>query len=299
MLRVREIELQANGLRFVVEEYTDGKAADGDGAPVVLCLHGFPDHARSFRYQVDPLVDAGYRVVTPYMRGYAPTERPADANYQTAALGHDVVGLIEALGVENAVVFGHDWGALAAYSAALIAPQRIRKLVTASVPYGVGFITRFLSDYEQLKRSWYIHFFQSPLADGIVAADHCAFVRKIWHDWSPKWKLPDEEVDAVRDTIAKEGGVAAAIGYYRSMLSGTGVNPAFAADEAKLHVTPIEVPTLYVHGDKDGCMDHTLGEGMEAMFPAGLRRELIAGAGHFLHQEKPVRFNRVLLEFLK
>ena len=299
MLREREIELRANGLRFVAYEYTNAKAPEGESAPVVLCLHGFPDHARSFRYQVEPLTDAGYRVVAPFMRGYAPTERPADGNYQVAALGHDVIGLLDALGVESAVVFGHDWGALAAYSAAILAPQRIRKLVVASVPYGVAFITRFLSDYEQLKRSWYIYFFQSPLADGVVAADHCAFVQKIWHDWSPKWKLPEEEIDAVRETMSKEGGVAAAIGYYRSMLSGTGVHPALAADDAKLHVTPIEVPTLYVHGDKDGCMDHSLAEGMEAMFPAGLRKDLIPGAGHFLHQEKPVRFNRLLLEFLR
>lgn len=298
MLREREIELRANGLRFVAVEYTDTKAAEGENAPVALCLHGFPDHARSFRYQIEPLVEAGYRVVTPYMRGYAPSERPADGNYQVAALGRDVVEIIGELGVESAVVIGHDWGALAAYSGALQAPERFRKLVVASVPYGVTFITRFLSDYDQLKRSWYIYFFQSPLADGIVAADRCAFVQRIWRDWSPKWKLPEEEIDAVRDTIAKEGGVAAAIGYYRTMLSGTGADPALVAVEAMMHVTPIAVPTLYVHGDKDGCMDHSLAEGMEAMFPAGLRRELVAGAGHFVHQEKPARFNRLLLEFI-
>ena len=227
MRNAREIEVRANGLRFAAYEQGDAKA------PLVLCLHGFPDHARSFRHQFEPLVAAGYRVVAPYMRGYAPTERPADANYQTAALGRDVVGLIDALGAERAVVFGHDWGAIAAYSAALLAPQRLSKLVVATVPYGIAFITRFLSDYEQLKRSWYIYFFQSPIADGTVAADRCEFVRKIWRDWSPTWKLPEDELDAVRDTIAKPGGVEAAIGYYRSMLSGTGVDPALADEQAQ------------------------------------------------------------------
>jgi pimeloyl-ACP methyl ester carboxylesterase len=293
MRNAKEIEVRANGLRFVAYEQGDPKA------PLVLCLHGFPDHARSFRYQFEPLVAAGYRVVAPFMRGYAPTERPADANYQTAALGRDVVGLIDALGAERVVVFGHDWGALAAYSAALLAPKRISKLVVTSVPYGIAFITRFLSDYEQLKRSWYIYFFQSPLAESTVAADRCDFVRKIWRDWSPTWKLPEDELDAVRDTIAKPGGVEAAIAYYRSMLSGTGADPALADEQAKYNVTPIEVPALYVHGDADGCMNHSLGDGMEAMFPAGLRKKIIAGAGHFLHQEKPEEFNRLLLEFLR
>jgi pimeloyl-ACP methyl ester carboxylesterase len=297
-MREREIELRANGLRFVAHEYSDPKAAEAEHAPIVLCLHGFPDHARSFRHQVAPLVEAGYRVVTPYMRGYAPTERPADGNYQTAALGRDVIGLIDALEVERAVVVGHDWGALAAYAAAARAPQRISKLVSAAVPYGLAFLTRFLSDHEQLKRSWYVYFFQTPVADGVVAADHCAFVRNVWQDWCPTWRLPDEEVDAVRDTIAKAGGVEAAIGYYRSMLSGAGADPALADEQAKLHAVPIEVPTLYVHGDCDGCMHHSLADGMESMFPAGLRKEVVIGAGHFLHQEKPELFNRLLLEFL-
>ena len=299
MMREREIELRANGLRFVAHAYDDAKSADPEHAPLVLCLHGFPDHARSFRHQVEPLVDAGYRVVAPYMRGYAPSERPADANYQTVALGRDVVGLIDALGAEKAVVFGHDWGALAAYAAAVLAPERMTKLVTASVPHGIAFLSKFMSDYEQLKRSWYIYFFQSPIADAVVAADHCAFVKKIWRDWCPAWQLPDDEIDSVRDTIAREGGVQAAIGYYRSMLSGVGSDPALAADQARVSIAQIAVPTLYVHGDADGCMDHSLSEGMEAMFTNEFRRELIEGAGHFLHQEKPEQFNRVLLEFLK
>jgi len=291
MERCKEIEVHANGLKFV--------AYEGGQGPLVLCLHGFPDQARSFRHQVGPLVEAGYRVVAPFMRGYAPTERPADGNYQTAALARDVVGLIDALGEERAVVFGHDWGALAAYGAAILAPERMTKLVTAAVPYGPAFMAAFLSNYEQLKRSWYIYFFQSPLADAVVAADGCEFVRKIWRDWCPAWELPEAEVGAVRDTIGKAGGVEAALGYYRSMLSGANNDPTLAEEQSQHHAVPIDVPTMYVHGDRDGCMDHSLSAGMEAMFPRGLTYHLIAGAGHFLHQEKPAELNRVLLDFLR
>lgn len=287
----KQIELRANGLKFV--------AYEGGRGPLVLCLHGFPDHARSFRHQVGPLIEAGYRVVAPFMRGYAPTERPADGNYQTAALARDTIGLIDALGEEHAVIFGHDWGALTAYGAAVLAPERITKLVTASVPYGPAFMSAFISNYEQLKRSWYVYFFQTPFADAVVAAEGCELVHKIWRDWSPAWELPETEVGAVRDTIGKPGGVEAALGYYRSMMSGTNTDPALADEQSKHHAVPIDVPTLYVHGDRDGCMDHSLSAGMEAMFPRGLTYHLLRGAGHFLHQEKPAELNRVLLDFLK
>src|SRR5688572_20314197 len=109
----KRIEIKANGIDFVAYERGSG--------PLLLCLHGFPDHARSFRHQIGPLADAGYRVVVPYMRGYAPTGPAPDGNYQTASLARDTIALIEALRADNAVVFGHDWGAMAAYGAALIA----------------------------------------------------------------------------------------------------------------------------------------------------------------------------------
>lgn len=287
----RRIEVEANGLRFTAYERGVG--------PLVLCLHGFPDNARSFRHQFGPFAEAGYRVVAPYMRGYAPTERPVDGNYQMAVLGRDVLALIEALGEERAIVVGHDWGAIAAYAAATLAPERVTKLVTAGVPSGAAFLARFFSDYEQLKRSWYVYFFQTPFAEAVVAADRSEFVRNIWRDWSPTWDLPEAEIDAVRETICQPGGVEAALGYYRSMVSGTNADPALAEEQARLGVEAIRVPTLYLRGRQDGCIGYQLSEGMETTFPAGLRQQLIEGAGHFVHQEKPEEFNRLCLEFLR
>jgi pimeloyl-ACP methyl ester carboxylesterase len=288
----KQIEIQANGLRFVAYERGAG--------PLVLCLHGFPDHARSFRHQVGPLADSGYRVVVPFTRGYAPTERPADGNYQAAALVRDVVGLIEALGEEQCVLFGHDWGAITAYGVAATRPERVSKLIVSAVPYGPAFLARYLSDYDQMKRSWYIYFFQSFLAETAVAADNCKFVRNLWRDWSPTWDLPEAEIDAVRATIGQPGGVEAAIGYYRSMLSGTNADPALGEEEARIQsALPIDISTLYIHGRDDGCLGVDLREGMEAIFPRGLESHVIDGAGHFVHQEKPAEFNRLLLEFLR
>src|SRR4051812_26981677 len=187
----------------------------GDG-PLVLCLHGFPDTARSFRHQLPALAAAGFRAVAPYMRGYAPTELAPDGHYQTAALGLDAVALIEALGADDAIVFGHDWGAVAAYAAALAAPRRVRKLITAAVPYGPQFMTSFATSYAQQKRSWYMFFFQTPFADIAVAHDDFAFLEHLWSEWSPGWQWPREDMDALKETFRAPGVLQAALGYYRA-----------------------------------------------------------------------------------
>jgi len=284
------IEIEANGLDFVAYEAGQG--------PLVLCLHGFPDHPRSFRHQVRPLTEAGYRVVVPFMRGYAPTSAAPDGCYLTSALSRDALALIDALGEETAVLFGHDWGALTAYGAALLDPSKVSRLVSAAVPYGPGFLEKFVLDYAQLRRSWYVFLFQQPTAEMAVANDGCAFIRHLWRDWSPGWDAPAEEVDAVCELLSDPPVLAAALGYYRSMFNPVGCSAELQADMARMHSEPIEVPSLYIHGRDDGCMGYDLSEGMEKMFPAGLDRMIVEGAGHFVHQEKPDEVNRAVLDFL-
>ena len=286
----REIEVKANGLTFAA-------LASGEG-PLVLCLHGFPDHARSFRCQAPALNEAGYRVVMPYLRGYAPSQASAEGVYQGAALARDVVALIEALGEREAVVIGHDWGALAAYGAAVLEPERISRLVTLAVPYGPAFIAAVMTDYSQLKRSWYMYLFQSPLAGAIVAADNCRFIRNLWCDWSPGWDLPEYEMDLLRDTFSRPGVIEAALDYYRCMLDPARHVSELAADQARIGSEAIKVEALYLHGRDDGCLSVDLVVGMDEVFPAGLTTVLVDAAGHFLHQEKPGEVNRAILDFL-
>src|SRR5690349_2263747 len=121
--------ITANGVEFAYLE-----AGAGDGRPLALCLHGFPDSAHSFRHLLPALADAGYHAVAPWMRGYAPTEVPADGRYQGGAIAADAIALHEALGGDgDAVIIGHDWGAVATYGAAAFAPERWRKVVTMAV----------------------------------------------------------------------------------------------------------------------------------------------------------------------
>ncbi len=283
--------VHANGLDFATLQ------AGPEDAPLALCLHGFPDHARTWRLLLPALAEAGYRAVAPYMRGYAPTAIPADGRYQTAVLSQDVGALISALGAESAVVIGHDWGAIAAHGAAILAPQQVRKLVTMSVPHrnaGLALATQ----YAQQKRSWYMFFFQSFLADAAVAANDFAFIDELWRDWSPNYRLEAEEREALMRTFRTEGVLGAALGYYRAMFDPSRQDPSLAVAQAQVLVADIPVETLYLHGAQDGCMGIDTVDGLEAAFPKGLEKVILEKAGHFLHLEQPDPVHRAILEFL-
>lgn len=119
--------LHANGLRFTA--LTQGKGT------VVLCLHGFPDNRRSFRFQLPALAEAGFRAVAPTLRGYEPSAQPADADYHIVRMAEDVVGWIDDLDQERVHLVGHDWGAVIGYAAAALAPKRLHSLTTLAIPH--------------------------------------------------------------------------------------------------------------------------------------------------------------------
>jgi pimeloyl-ACP methyl ester carboxylesterase len=191
---VQRVEIAANGITFSALSTgpTDG--------PLALCLHGFPDSAHTWRFLLPELAAAGFRAVAPWMRGYAPTDVPADGDYSVGALAADACTLHEALaGDEHAVLIGHDWGAFAAYAAAAFAPDRWRRLVTLAVPHP-GAIGPKLFAYEQFKRSFYVFVFQAPVAEMAVALDDLTFVDGPWRDWSPGFDGADN-IAAAKDAL--------------------------------------------------------------------------------------------------
>src|SRR5580658_5897959 len=238
--------VSANGLQFA---YLEDGPADG---PLALCLHGFPDSAHTWRYLLPELAGAGYHAVAPFMRGYAPTQVPASGGFGVSALVADANALHQALGGgDDAVLIGHDWGALTTYGAVAHAPQRWRRAVTLAVP-PTGSIGMSLFSYHQLQRSWYMFFFLSPLAELALPLNDFSFIDGLWADWSPgfdgAW-----DVIKVKESIGDAAHIVAAIGYYRALYNPELQSPQFAAEqEASLLTTP--KPTLYLHGRNDGCM---------------------------------------------
>ncbi|TDB93040.1 alpha/beta hydrolase [Actinomadura sp. 7K534] len=287
--------VSANGLDF---GYLTAGPADG---PLALLLHGFPDSPHTWRHLMPGLAAAGYRAVAPFMRGYAPTSVPADATYQSGALAADAIALHDALGGgSGAVIVGHDWGAFATYGAANAAPDRWRRVVTMSVP-PISVMTTAFFDYEQLKRSFYIFVFQTPLAE---AALNRAFVEGLWRDWSPDdGRDRSQDVDHVMDCLAAPQNVAAAIGYYRAMLDPSRLVERFAAEQEAANRVG-ELPVLYLHGADDGCLGPDVvapgGDlgAVESALPPGSRAHLVPGAGHFLQLDRPDDVNTRILDWL-
>ena len=270
--------------------------ACGDG-PLALCLQGFPDSAHTWRDLLPALADAGFRAVAPFMRGYAPTAVPADGRFQIGVLAQDALALHEVFGADDAAVLvGHDYGAAAAYGAVNADPDRWRRLVTLALPPGDAFVQALMTNIDQLKRSWYMFFFQHPLADVIVGGNDLAFIDRLWADWSPGFAAADD-LALLKPSLRDPSNLAAALGYYRAALGGVGVDPALDELQAASQQMPV-VPTLYLHGTTDGCIGPEVVSAVAASAPDNLRIEQIDGTGHFLHREQPAAVNRYVVEHL-
>jgi pimeloyl-ACP methyl ester carboxylesterase len=291
-VEIRSGTARANGLDFGLLEVGSG--------PLALCLHGFPDTAYTWQYLLPELAAAGFRAVAPFMRGYAPTAVPDDGCYDIGALASDAGALHEVLGgAEDAVLIGHDWGAEAAYTAAAAAPGRWRRLVTVAVP-PAGLDPVLFSDYEQLRRFFYIFLFRdSPvLAQEIVAANGMAFISRLWQDWSPGFNAVDC-VQRVRESLGDPASLSAAIGYYRAPQAADPAGDAGPYDaERQAAGRRAPQPTLYLHGSADGCISVDLIRGAERYLGPDSEMRVVQDAGHFPHLEQPARVNQDIIAWV-
>ena len=276
--------------------YLEAGPADG---PLALCVHGFPDHAPTWNVLMPQLADAGYHVVAPWLRGYAPTGLAPDGNYQSASVALDTLGIADALaGDGDAVLIGHDWGAISSYAAVGHRPDRFSKFVALAVPHASGLMSTFFTPV-QLERSFYVFLFQTPLAEMVVQANDFEFIDYLWSYWSPGLTPDPAYMRGLKDTLGSPGSLEAAINYYRYTLGTIPGDPALAEVDAA-GSGPINVPTLYLHGIDCGCMgvESANEELLRPNFPAGLEMHLIPHAGHFLHHDQPEQVNRLILDFL-
>ena len=282
--------IAANNTEFSYLECGSGKLA--------LLLHGFPDTAQTWRHLMPQLANAGYRVVAPFMRGYAPSAVPTDGCYQTAMLARDANALHEELGGDgDAVIIGHDWGAPSVYGAAIDAPSRWKKVVGMAVPPTAALGLAFVQNLEQIKRSWYMFFFQHGLADLVVGANNHAYIEMLWRDWSPGYDA-SFDLDGVKKSLADPKNLQAALGYYRATLGDGYRDPSLKALQDQMGSAVPTQPLLYLHGANDGCIGAEVVEAAKSMSPANVQFAIVKDAGHFLQLEQPQKVNKLICDFI-
>jgi pimeloyl-ACP methyl ester carboxylesterase len=294
-----DVEVPAGRLRALV--WGPGEASD---APIALCLHGFPDTAYGWRKLAPILVEAGYRVVAPFLRGYVPSSLPTDGDFHIGALMDDALRIREAAGpTDRDVLIGHDWGAAVASAISAMPDNPFRRTVIMSVPPPAALRVSG-PDAERLAllgripaqvvRSWYMLYFQLPL---LPERSSKWIVPLLWRRWSRGYPA-GEDVRHVDAAIGTPERWRAALAVYRATLRNTRPAPQYA----HLHrywtsAAPPAGPVLYLHGADDGCMTAEFTHWVAKVVPDGSLTAVVEHAGHFLQLEQPWRVGELILDF--
>ena len=265
-------------------------AAGPKEGPVVVLLHGFPEFWYGWRRQIEPLADAGLRVIVPDQRGYNLSSKPSGvAAYALTELVSDVIAIADQLGQEKIFLAGHDWGAAVAWSTALLYPQRIAKLVVLNVPHP-SVMRRFMMKHmRQMLRSWYIFFFQLPyLPEAFFSAFHFLVGARSLLRSSRPGTFSAEDLNQYRTAWSQPGALTAMINWYRALFR----------IRAKFPDKTVRIPTRILWAERDAFL-------LAEMAHESLRyckdAELFtfANASHWLQHEEPARVSELLIDFFR
>ncbi|MET8749392.1 alpha/beta hydrolase [Streptomyces sp. NPDC004667] len=291
--KVTHRDVAANGARFHVAECGDG--------PLVLLLHGFPQFWWTWRHQLTALADAGYRAVAMDLRGVGGSDR-TPRGYDPANLALDITGVVRSLGEPDAALVGHDLGGYLAWTAAVMRPKLVRRLVVSSMPHPRRWRSAMLADFGQTRASSHVWGFQRPFVpERQLVADDGALVGELIREWSgPRLQAhgADEEALAVyRRAMCIPSTAHCSIEPYRWMMRSM-ARPDGLQFYRRMK-RPVRVPTLHLHGSLDPVMRTRSAAGSGEYVEAPYRWRLFDGLGHFPHEEDPVAFSTELVNWLK
>lgn len=281
--------------------YLETGPADG---PVVVLLHGFPYDVHAFDEVSRRLADEGCRCIVPYLRGYGPT-RFIDATTlrsgEQAALGADLLALLDALNIQRAVLAGYDWGGRAACVVAALWPERVIGLVSGDPGYNIQHIASANTPAapEAERRLWYQYYLHGERGYAGLTANRDDFCRLLWELWSPSWKFSDATYQATAQSFPNPDFVDVVTHSYRHRFGLVEGDPRYAAIEQKLAQSPtISVPTVILSGADDGVSSKRDDAAAISGFSGPVRRQVLAGVGHNVSQEAPLEFSRAVLDLL-
>jgi len=262
---------------------------------LLLLLHGFPDFWYGWRFQIPTLAEH-FRVVAPDLRGYNETDKPEGVDkYSLIFLTRDILGLMNALGEKEAMIVGHDWGGVVAWSLAAYYPEATEKLVLLSAPHPNVYTRRISGLWRQLQKSWYIFFFQTPdVSEEVLSRNKYAFLKSMLLDsFVKKGILTDEDLSAYVNAWSKPRALTAAINYYMANM-----HPAILFSEKVVAFPKIKSSTLVLWGDLDVALSKDLVINTDEFVDAPYSAKYFPNCGHWVHVEEPELVNRYLLEFL-
>jgi pimeloyl-ACP methyl ester carboxylesterase len=273
------------------------------GHPVLL-LHGWPYDPRSYDKVRTPLANAGCRVIVPYLRGFGRTTfRSATTmrSGQQAALGKDVIDLLDALKIEKATLVGYDWGGRAACVAAALWPERVHALVSAT-GYTIQDTkknSREFGNIEVIHKSWYRWFLNTPMGERGLVQNREGLARELWKQWSPKAKFSEGEFEATAGSFDNPDWIATTLHCYRDMYANAPGDPALERFERALADKPkISVPTIVLQGDSDGLYPASVSEGQESLFTGYYERRVLKDVGHCPPRDGPQEFVKGINDLL-
>lgn len=281
--------VQVNGLNFAYIEKGTG--------PVVVLLHGFPDHALTWSHQIEALSAQGYRVIAPYLKGYPPTEVPQDGFYDKATLVHDMAQFIQMVSPqETCHLVGQDWGAIIGYGLLAAYPELFKRAVLMAVPHPEK-VGQSILEAKHIHRSFHWWFFQlKDLPEKALLQNDMAFIDYLWAYWTVEGFQDEDHIRSIKQMLSQPGVLTATLGYYRAMFDLDKFNPEHADLRIKM-TRPIGVPTLALCGADDLRAELMLDQSQ--YFTSDYDFQLIEKAGHFLHREQPQAVTEQILTWLE
>jgi len=271
----------------------------GDAGLVVL-LHGFPEFWYAWRHQIDPLADAGFRIVAPDMRGYNRSSVPEGVDsYRPAELVADVRSLVEHLGNARATIVGHDWGGAVAWETAIRDPDLVEKLAVLNAPHPEVYRRALLRSPGQLARSWYVFLFQVPwLPERLLEADDYRLVRGMLDDTVTPEAFTPADVRRYTEAMARSGAPTGPLNYYRAAARETAGRQLHSlVPGAETRDATVRVPTLLIWGERDRALSTDLLDDHDRWVP-DLRIERLPAASHWVQADAPEYVTELLLGFL-
>lgn len=275
--------ISVNGINMHYVEQGSGE--------LILFLHGFPEFWYSWRNQI-PAFAKHYHVVAPDLRGYNKTDKPTSiADYDLQILTKDILDLIENLGYEKATVVAHDWGGAIGYELGANHPEKVEKLIIMNSPHPVAFKKVLTKNFTQLRRSWYMFFFQLPfLPEWFMGRDLRTNFFRTFRGWAfNKENFTKEDIEKYVEAFKIKGALTGALNWYRA---------AFRAFNKKRKINKISVPTLIIWGEDDKALGKELTYGLEPYFTAPLQIEYISKCSHWVQNEYPEKVNELILNFV-